>query len=288
MRGFETRVANEDILNRPAAELGDADEETPSRLDLAWADALLDDSEDETGAAGPESDENDAAAARFVEALLAEPLVCPVLDDADEMEDGDRLHPLTIDHNGLPTILLFDSEDRLAAYIDDPTSFIVLAGRSFFRLAKGAGAQVALNLDVAPSSTVFSLETVDAIALLADASEEEVTVGAGEALTVAPPAPPAEGLLRAMTARLAADGRIGEAWLVSIGGGDALAPRFDQALALLPRMPGLDLSDLAADLGRLASSFADDERLDIAVAREGEPFLAAARRLGVGLSLPSA
>lgn len=266
------------------------DDEQPTRIDIAWAEALIGETQDgaqpEPGALDPAPDADDARAARFVEALLAEPLFCPVLDDEDDdVAAQDRMRPVTLEHEGRPTILLFDTEERLAAFIDKPTSFVALAGRSIFRLVKGSGAQVALNLDVAPSSTVFAPETVDAIAVLAEASEEEVEVGEGQSLTVAPPAPPSEDLLRAMTARLAADGRIGEAWLVSIANGDEAAPRFDQALALLPRERGLDVSGLAAELGRLASSFEDEIRLDIAVARDGEPFLDAARRLGLGLRL---
>lgn len=257
------------------------DDEAPTRLDIAWAEALVGEAE----GADPTAIDDDARAAKFVEALLAEPLICPVLDDDDALDSGETMRPLTLEHDGRPTLLLFDTEDRLAAFIDTPTNFVALAGRSFFRLVKGSGAQVALNLDVAPSSTVFSPQTVDAIALLAEASEEEVEVGAGEALTVAPPSPPSEGLLRAMTARLAADGRVEEAWMISIASGDDVAPRFDQALALTPRESGVDLRDLAADLSRLAGSFDDAARLDIAVAGKGEPFLEAARRLGVGLRL---
>ena len=48
------------------------------------------------------------------------------------------------------------------------------------------------------------------------------------------------------------------------------------------------MRELAAELGRLAGSFDDAERLDIAVAHDGEPFLAAARKLGVGLKLQGA
>lgn len=257
------------------------DDEAPTRLDIAWAEALV----GEADGADPAAVDDDARAAQFVEALLAEPLICPVLDDDDALDSGATMRPLTLEHDGRPTLLLFDTEDRLAAFIDTPTNFVALAGRSFFRLVKGSGAQVALNLEVAPSSTVFSPQTVDAIALLAEASEEEVEVGAGDALTIAPPLPPSEGLLRAMTARLAADGRVEEAWMISIASGDEAAPRFDQALALTPREPGADLRELAADLGRLAGSFDDAQRLDIAVAGKGEPFLDAARRLGVGLRL---
>ncbi len=263
------------------AALPASEEEAPTRLDLAWAEALIGEAE---GQAASDSDD-DALAARFVEALLAEPLICPVLDDEDDPGAEERIRPLTLEHDGKPTLLLFDTEDRLADFIDKPTNFVALAGRSFFRLVKGSGAQVALNMDVAPSSTVFSPQTVDAIALLAEASEEEVEVGAGEALTVAPPAPPSEGMLRAMTARLVADGRVREAWLVSISSGGELTPRYDQALTLSPRDAASDLRELAADLGRLAGSFEDSERLDIAVAHDGEPFLAAARKLGVGLQI---
>lgn len=263
----------------------DSDTHPETRIDAAWRAARTD----------PESD---MAAARFLDVVLAEALLCPVWDDetSDEAateppEEQSEVAPKMLEIDGRDTLLVFDSEERLAAFSTEPTSFIALPGRAFFQMMAGQGAQIALNLEVAPSSTVFGPETVDALAELAAAADEELSLDPTGPLIVSPPSGAPAPLVAALAARLnAARAAVAEAWLATLSDEDpaaAGAPGADRRLVLLLRAddavdPG-DARDLATELGRLGASFLEDRPLDIALVGAGDPILEAARAEGFGL-----
>lgn len=259
-----------------------------SALDEAWEAARA--------AELAQEGDSDAVAARFIDVVLNEPLFCPVWEDEDDSAESgaaetgaeEEISPKMIERDGVDTLLLFDSEERLAAYVDEPTPFVALPGRMFFDLARGQGAQIALNLDVAPSSTVFSPETVDAIAELVAAADETLDISADAPLQVGPPANASEALLSALSARLAAARSVaGEAWLFSVSY-PAEDGREVQHLVLgvvgVEGADGREQRGLAGELSRLGGVLLDDSTfLDVAWLVEGERLLGLARRFGVGL-----
>lgn len=249
------------------------DDDESTRLDEAWAAAQ---------AVGATED----AAARFIDVLLAEALVCPIFDedDAEADDESESVQPRLVEIAGRETVLLFDSEERLAEYVEEPTAFIAAPGRAFFDMAAANGAQIALNLDVAESSTVFEPHVVQAISTLAAESDDEVSLELDESLTVEAPDDASPALLGALAARVgAARALLAEAWLAVVQLGDSPTA---MALGLRPT-DGVDieeLRELARELARLGGSFSDDgSPLDVALLREGDGALDAFRRVGFGL-----
>lgn len=239
----------------------------------------------------------DDIAARFIDVVLNEPLFCPVWDDEQGQEAGDApdagagedaIAPKMVEIEGVDTLLLFDTEERLAAYVAEPTSFVALPGRVFFELARDQGAQIALNLDVAPSSTMFAHETVDAVAELVEATEETLDVAGDQPLEVGAPDYASETLLSALSARLAAARKlVAEGWLFSVSyAGEGGRPMRHLVLGLRPER-GADedeLRSLAVEIGRLGGIVLENESiLDVAYLAEGERLLKLARRYGVGI-----
>lgn len=257
-----------------------------SRIDEAWAAARA--AEATTGRV---EDLDDEVAARFIDAVLNEPLFCPVWDrdgGEDGADDEAQITPKMIEHEGRDTLLVFDSEDRLSSFVEEPTDFVAYPGRVFFDLARGQNAQIALNLGVAPSSTVFAPETVDAIIDLVASAEESFEIGAGQPLEVGAPTEASESLLSAVSARLAAArALVRQAWLFSVSYDGAAGKRMRHLVLgmLAAEDAGPDaLRDFAGELGRLGGVLLSDEAyLDIAYFAEGERLLELARRYGVSM-----
>ncbi|MEM9725408.1 MAG: hypothetical protein AAF909_08100 [Pseudomonadota bacterium] len=275
----------------PSATDSAADAPIATRIDAAWAEAraaALAESE----AAGPTPSSDDSAG-RFLDALLAEGLICPVDPNAPAAECGAESEPapyLSVQDDER-TLYLFDHPDRLAASDLGFAEFVAAPGRVFFQFAAEAGAQIAFNPGVADSDSLFTVETVGMVAALASVAEEQELVGADETVEVAPPEAPTAALLSALGARLAAARDTGdplaEAWLITIrrgGGGSG-----DAALTLaLGVAAGADaesegLGALARDLSRLGAVLAGPGGLDVALLADGERALDAARSLGIGL-----
>ena len=263
-----------------------------TRIDEAWLEA------------GPTP--SDEAAARFIDVVIAEPLFCPIWDEgdpeapaetaADQEEDGESIWPKMVEVDGASTLPLFDSEERLAAFVDEPTSFVALPGLAFFEMMAPQGGQIALNLDVAPSSTLFAAETVAAVAEIAAASgDEEIAFDAGSTLTVSAPQNVGAQTLQTLGARLTAAGElVAEAWLFDLtpvsaeenGDGPAAAAETrHRVLALVGAAEtNAELRALGEEAARLAASAEPDAPpLEIAVARPNDQVLTRARAVGVGL-----
>ena len=167
--------------------------------------------------------------------------------------------------------------------MDEPTAFVALPGRAFFQLVAGQDVQFAINLDVAPSSTVLGVEAVKAIAALALAGETEVAHEG--AVQIAPPTGVPEPLLGVLANRLAAaEALVAEAWLFGmIAEGDA-----QQGLALgLSPTPGASEDGLAAlggELAQLGGSFLDGGALDVAILTPEGGLLDSVRRNGLRIT----
>ncbi|MEL6283386.1 MAG: SseB family protein [Pseudomonadota bacterium] len=243
-----------------------------TRLDAAWV-------------ASAEAPEDDAAAARFIDVLLAEPLFCPVWSSEPDNEPAaDDVQPKMVEIDGADTLLLFDSEDRLAAYVEEPTDFVALPGRAFFTMVAGQSVQFALNLNVAPSSTVLPVEAVASIAEFVGSNDDVLSVDGD--FEVQTPADLPEDLLGALGGRLlAASDLVEQAWLVAANtpAGPSLI------LAMTPPQEGVDpdrLQALTEELGQLGGSLLEGDALDIAVCMPEDPIV---RRIAqVGLRLDAA
>lgn len=280
------------------AESGHVDGDIETTIDQAWAAAQ--DAHRASLAPDEAARLQDRAAATFIDALLSEPLFCPVWDA--ESSDEESIAPKMVERDARDTLVLFDTEDRLASFAQEPTEYVALPGRAFFRLVAGQNVQIALNPDVAPSETLFRSETVGAIAELADAAEEEIEISADAPLTVLPPDDAPEALLRALLARVAAArSLVAEAWLftaVQEIEPDALAEEDldDDPAAMAfepeemrqlviglvgrePRRPA-ELQDLASELGRIGAAVSNAP-FAVALFEMDDRLLHIARRVGM-------
>lgn len=260
-----------------------------TRIDAAWREAQAD-------------PENEAATSRFLDAVMTEALLCPVWEqpgsDADgadgsdgaEPEEGQEISPKMVEVDGVDTLPLFDSEERLAAFVDEPTAFIALPGRAYFQMLAGQGAQIAINLNVAPSANVFGPETVEALAQIVSQNEEEVALDPSGPLVVSKPEAPSP-LVAALAARLNAfRAQVAEAWLATLSEEDPEtpgAPGGARQLVLFLR-PAASLDEdqsrsLASEMGQLGASFLEDQPLEVALMTGEEDILKAVRAQGFGL-----
>lgn len=232
-----------------------------SRLDAAHAEMI---------AAG----EDPAAPARFWERLVAAELF--LLLAAEPAPD--RAEPLILATGDGPVALAFDSEARLAEFLDAPAPWAALPGRAVVRLLAGQGVALGLNLGVAPSSILLPAAAVDwAAAALGDAPEAAEDAP-GTALP--PRLPPAA--VAALDARLAALGpAFGRAVLAALR---YRTGREADILALTGVAPERE-AGIAAALSEAVRLTAEaGAPFDIAFLPEDDPVLAALARVGIAFS----
>lgn len=268
-------------------------EKAETAIDAAWRAAQDAHAGDDVAVEADRT--RDTAAARFIDALLVEPLYCPVWDSEQASEEA--ISPKMIERDGRDVLVLFDSDARLAAFAKEPTEYVALPGAAFFKLAAGQDVPIALNPEVASSSALFAPETVDAIAELAEAVEEEMGDGGDAPLTILPPEDAPEPLLRALLARLAAARAVvSEAWLFTAvheaddvekdeatRGRDLDAPEERRQLVIglraqEPRTPS-EIQSLVAELGRIGAAAAPGA-FAVALFESDDKLLRVARDIG--------
>ena len=111
-----------------------------------------------------------------------------------EEPEGDRVVPELFDLGDARFVLAFDTEERLAGFAERIVPYVAMTGRSLAAMLSGTGTGIALNPEVAPSSTLLApetlawlAETLDGTPKVADARISEITSPAGlpEALLLA-------------------------------------------------------------------------------------------------------
>lgn len=133
-----------------------------------------------------------------------------VLLEAEPVEDKAEL--LVMETSDGPVALAFDTEARLADFIEAPTPYLGLSGRRLAGMLAGNGVALGLNLGVAPSSILLEAASVDWLAESAPDAPDLVEA-APESLGP-PPGQVPEPVLRAVDAALARLAGIAEAgWL---------------------------------------------------------------------------
>jgi len=230
--------------------------------------------------------------AGFYDALFAATIFLPIDrafdDDGNQSEaSASAIEPIFYDVEGEPTLLIFDTEERLAIWTEEPIDYVGLTGRQLFEMFDG-GQQVALNINVAPSSVIISVETVTWLHERAVETGNSDEVVAGTALEVtAPPALDTEVVAR-IAARIAGLRReIDEAVFFSLGidaGQDEAERRV--VLGVATSEQGLrDANAVAEALAETARGAFDGTRpVEVALLAANSPLMDKARK--VGLNLP--
>lgn len=228
-------------------------------LDRAWAAA------DAEGA-------GDAEVAHYYEVFAGAEVFTPI--DPESLESPGPPQPLLFALETGDTALVFDSEDRLAAFMEDPggVAHLTLSGRAVFEMFAGRGVSLGVNFGDAPSATLLAPDAVDwaAAALAQPVAAEEGRPGALRRPEGATP-----DLLTRLDARLSAMGDVvSEAWLCGRDQGLVLFVALRVADAERPVVAAL--AETARFAGGASPAFG------VAPLEEDDPRLVAARKAGIG------
>jgi hypothetical protein len=139
--------------------------------------------------------ENEAKRLRFFERLADGEMVLLLAQEAA----GETLEPRVFDLEDGPVVLVFDREERLAAFSGGIAPYAALPGRVIAGMLKGQGIGLGVNLGVAPSSMLLPPEALDWLAETLEGGPEEVE-GHPEEFFI-PTVP--EAVLQALDAKLA-------------------------------------------------------------------------------------
>lgn len=237
--------------------------ETP--LDRAWETA-------NTELAG------DAEMARFYDIFAATELF--LLIDPDTLADGKTPKPLTFPVEGAETALVFDTEARLAGFMEDGAAHLTMSGRAVISMFKGTGAQLGLNLGDAPSATILPAQAID---WASEALTQPIeTTEIGDAVLTVPRAVMPD-LLQALDGKLAGMGAVvSEAWLCGLGASAGRGKPQPMVLCVCLRERAAEQSVVSALAETARFTGGDAPAYDIAVLPEGDAKMEAARKVGLG------
>lgn len=101
--------------------------------------------------------DDDDARLRFYERLGDAELA--LLLDAEP--EGDSISPQVFPVEGVPYVLAFDREERLAEFAEAIVPHVTLSGRALAEMLSGQGLGLGVNLGVAPSSILIPPDAVD-------------------------------------------------------------------------------------------------------------------------------
>ena len=106
---------------------------------------------DEAHAAMEAAPQDDAARLRFYERLADGELLLVLEAPAQE----DKVRPVLLSLDEGAFALVFDREDRLAAFSEKPADYVAASGRQVVAMLTGQNIGLGVNLGVAPSSTLL-------------------------------------------------------------------------------------------------------------------------------------
>lgn len=220
--------------------------------------------------------ENETLRLRFYERLADGEMILLLEREAV----GEAIEPRVFDIEGGPVVLVFDSEERLAAFTGGMAPYAALPGRVIASLLKGQGIGLGVNLGVAPSSMLLPAEAMDWLAMALDGGPE-----AAEAVPErfrAPRVP--EVLVAGLDAKLAKAG--GLAVAAVLAGVEYRGGRRGHMLAFLDAVPGAEAALAGAVREALVFSGLEAGELDVAFLRSIESAAYAIGRVGLRFDLP--
>lgn len=191
-----------------------------------------------------------------------------------------RLEPRVFALEDGPVVLIFDREERLAAFTGGIAPYAALPGRVIAAMLKGQGIGLGVNLGVAPSAMLLPPEALDWLAETLEAGPE-ATEAVPEAF-VAPRVP--EAVVAALDAKLARAG--GLAVAAVLAGVTYRGGRRGHMLGFLDAVPGAEAALARAMSEALVFSGAEEGELDVVFLTSGEVAADAMGRVGLRFDLP--
>lgn len=232
---------------------------------------------DRAHAAMAAAPDDDTLRLRFFERLGDTALFLLLESEAE----GDFVTPRTFETQGETLVLVFDREERMAAFVGAEAPYVGLSGRLLMEMLAKDGLGLALNPETAPSSFVLGAEgaawLANMLAEMPQARSEEI-----EALTT-PGKLPAQ-LLEALDQKLAA--ALGLAQAAYLVGTEQGAGVRGHMLGIVGPLEGAQEA-LAQAMGE-AVRFSGLEAgvLDVAFFAASDPVVARLARVGLRFDIP--
>jgi len=233
---------------------------------------------DAAHAAMHSSPDSDEARLRFYERLADGELMLLLAAEAG----GEDVQPRVFDLGEEGRfVLVFDREERLAAFAQGPAPYAALPGRALAGMLAGQGIGLGVNLDVAPSSILIPAAAVEWLAATLAPAPAEI---AARPTGLHPPGGLPDLVLTALDARLARAAGLASAALlagVTYEGGAR-----GHMLAFVGATPGAEPA-LARAVGEaLTFSGVEAGVLDVAFFAPEEPIVARLERCALRFDLP--
>ncbi len=194
---------------------------------------------------------------------------------------GDAAQPLVMETSDGALVLVFDLEDRMAAFNEQPSDYVALSGRRIAKMLSGQGVAIGLNLGEAPSAMVMPAEAVNWLAEAAIGDDEEVEA---KPLEISKPVGVPEALIMALDGKLAnMGGVVSAAYLVAAQyeGGES---GHMLALVNVPEAAKTGVSEALSEALRFSGVEAG--QLDLAFLEAKDPHLESFVRAGLGFEIP--
>ena len=221
--------------------------------------------------------DDDALRLRFYERLGDAELFLLLADEAT----GEDVSPQVFDPGAGPMVLVFDREDRLAAFAGGVAPFASLSGRAIAPLLAEQQLGLGLNLDVAPSAFLLDAAGVQWLAQTLGSAPARVEARLQE---VTAPAGLPETLIAALDTKLAtATGLAQVAYLVATtaeGGGRG------HMLAFVGAVPGAEDALAQAVSEALVFSGLEAAALDVGFLDGRDGLVERLARVGLRFDLP--
>ncbi|WP_227268870.1 SseB family protein [Roseobacter weihaiensis] len=223
--------------------------------------------------------ESDAARLGFYERLADCELFLML---QSEVGDGDEnVTPELFELEDARYVLVFDREERLAAFSGQITPYLALSGRTIAAMLADQGIGLGVNLEVAPSSILLPAEAVVWLHRTLGNAPDEVEARIAE---VAPPTGLPERLVQAIDTKLAtAMGLASAAYLVSVTYDTGTRGHLLGFVGAVPEAQNA-LAQAAAEA--LTFSGIEAGAMDVAFFRSADPVAEKLDRVGLRFDLP--
>ncbi|MFC2967701.1 SseB family protein [Acidimangrovimonas pyrenivorans] len=226
--------------------------------------------------------EDGAARLRFYERLADGELFLLLEREAE----GESLTPQVFGLEDGPVVVVFDREERLAAFAADasdaPAPYAALPGRVVAAQLAGQGIGLGINLGVAPSAMLLGPEAVDWLAVTLGHGPEQAEA---TPTVLTPPAGLPEALITGLDAKLArAGGLAAAAFLAAV---EYEGGRRGHMLAFVDAVAGAEEALARAAAEALTFSGIDAGEMDVTFLAGTDPVAERLARVGLRFDLPA-
>mgnify|MGYP001627846882 CR=1 FL=1 len=226
--------------------------------------------------------DDDAARLSFYERLADDELFLLLKEESRGETVNPEIFELEATEGEPPDryVLVFDREDRLAAFSDGPAPYAALPGRVIASMVAGSGIGLGVNLGAAPSSILIPGAAVDWLAETLGPAPQEVE---SQVRALEPPTGLADRLISGLATKLATAGRFCDHAVLA----RALYDDDSQGLVLAFIDADPEAHDPLARAAQEAMTFSGaDQRLDVAFFASDDPVAQRLARVGLRFDMP--